>query len=200
MIGAEVLPPILAELREDHPELVIELALSNDVADLLRRDADIAVRMVEPGQKALVVKRIGVIRVGLHAHRRYLKRHGTPRTLDQLMGHALIGFDRETAVVRSMQQRLPVLRRSLFRLRTDSDLAQLSAIRSGYGSGACQIALARRDKNLVPVLPGMFELSLPTAVAMHEDLRGNRSCRAVFDALVAGLQAYLREQQSGLAA
>lgn len=196
MIGAEVLPPILAHLREDHPALVIELALSNDVANLLRRDADIAVRMVEPGQKALVVKRIGVIKVGLHAHRRYLKRHGTPRSLDELAGHALIGFDRETAVVRSMQQRLPALRRGLFRLRTDSDLAQLSAIRAGYGIGACQIALAKRDKNLVPVLPGAFRLDLPTAVAMHEDLRSNRACRAVFDSLVAGLQAYLREQDT----
>jgi DNA-binding transcriptional LysR family regulator len=199
MIGAEVLPPILADLGQDHPELAIELALSNDVADLLRRDADIAVRMVEPGQKALVVKRIGAIKVGLHAHRRYLKRHGTPASLDELMGHALIGFDRETAVVRSMQQRLPALRRSLFRLRTDSDLAQLAAIRAGYGIGACQVALARRDRNLVPVLPRLFELDLPTAVVMHEDLRGNRSCRTVFDALVAGLQAYLREQQASVA-
>ncbi len=199
MIGAELLPPILAELREDHPDLTIELALSNDVADLLRRDADIAVRMVEPGQKALVVKRIGIVKVGLHAHRRYLKRHGTPRSLDELMGHALIGFDRETAVVRSMQQRLPALRRGLFRLRTDSDLAQLAAVRAGYGIGACQVALARRDWNLVPVLPGTFTLNLPTAVAMHEDLRGNRSCRVVFDALVAGLQSYLHEQEAGIA-
>lgn len=194
MIGAEVLPPILARLREAHPALVIELALSNDVADLLRRDADIAVRMVEPGQKALVVKRIGTIKVGLHAHRRYLERHGTPRALDELTSHALIGFDRETAVVRSMQRRLPMLRRGLFRLRTDSDLAQLAAIRAGYGIGACQLALARRDRNLVRVLPGAFELDLPTAVAMHEDLRSNRSCRVAFDALVAGLRAYLREQ------
>jgi DNA-binding transcriptional LysR family regulator len=200
MIGAEVLPAILARLREDHPELVIELALSNDVADLLRRDADIAVRMVAPQQQALVVKRIGVIKIGLHAHRRYLKRHGTPRSLDELVDHAMIGFDRETAVVRSMQQRIPILRRGLFRLRTDSDLAQLSAIRAGYGVGACQVALARRDRNLVRLLSSTFELDLPTHVVMHEDLRGNRSCRIVFDSLVAGLQDYLRKQDAKTAA
>jgi DNA-binding transcriptional LysR family regulator len=196
MIGVEVLPPILAALRGRHPALVIELALSNSVADLLRRDADVAVRMVEPGQKALVVRRIGVIKVGLHAHRRYLKQFGVPKSLDELAGHALIGFDRETAVVRSMQSRVPELRRSLFRLRTDSDMAQLAAIRAGYGIGAAQIALAARDKNLVRVLAELFTMDLPTTVAMHEDLRANRSCRAVFDALVGGLQAYLREQQA----
>ncbi len=174
---------------------MIELALSNDVADLLRRDADIAVRMVEPRQKALVVKRIGNIKVGLHAHRRYLKRFGTPRSLEALDGHAVIGFDRETAAIRSLQQRIPALQRSLFHLRVDSDVAQLSAIRAGYGIGICQAALAARDRNLVRVLASSFELGLPTAVTMHEDLRGNRSCRAVFDALVGGLQAYLREQE-----
>ena len=62
------------------------------------------------------------------------------------------------------------------------------------GIGACQTALAARDRNLVRVLAEAFELDLPTAVTMHEDLRANRSCRAVFDALAAGLQAYLREQ------
>jgi hypothetical protein len=95
-----------------------------------------------------------------------------------------------------MQQRLPALRRSLFRLRTDSDLAQLSAIRAGYGIGGCQLALAAREPDLVHILGLAFLLDLPTSVAMPEDLRANRSCRAVFDALVEGLQAYLREQQA----
>lgn len=196
MVGIEVLPPIMAGLRGRHPALAIELVISNDVADLLRREADIAVRMVEPGQKSLIARRIGTIRVGLHAHRRYLKQYGMPKSLDDLEAHAVIGFDRETASIRSMQQRLPALRRGLFRLRTDSDVAQLAAIRAGYGIGACQLALAARDRNLVRVLPDAFELELPTAVTMHEDLRANRSCRAVFDALVGGLQAYLREQDA----
>src|SRR5260221_4046412 len=54
IVGAEILPPILTSLREQHPELEIELALSNAVENLLRRDADIALRMVEPVHEALV--------------------------------------------------------------------------------------------------------------------------------------------------
>ena len=200
VIGVEVLPPFFTELRRRHPELAIELALSNDVADLLRRDADIAVRMIEPRQEALLVQRVGAIKVGLYAHRRYLDRFGTPKTLDQLEDHALIGFDRETAAIRSMQRRLPVLRRSQFSLRADSDLAQLAAIRAGFGIGTCQVALAARDRNLLRVLPKAFELALDTSVTMHENLRTNRSCRAVFDALVAGLQAYVRQQNAAAAA
>jgi len=197
VIGVEVLPPILAALREHHRLLTIELMLSNSVADLMRRDADIAVRMVEPKQKALVAKRIGTIKVGLFAHRHYLDKAGTPLSVEALEDHALIGFDRETAAIRSMQRRVPEMRRAMFALRTDSDLAQLAMIRAGFGIGACQLALAARDDNLVRVLASAFRLDLPTAVVMHEDLRGNRACRAVFDALVNGLQAYQRAQEGG---
>lgn len=194
VIGVEVLPPILAGLGQRHPGVVLELALSNDVADLLRRDADIAVRMVEPRQQALVATRVGTIRVGLHAHRRYLRRAGTPRTFEELEGHALIGFDRESAAIRGVQKLIPALKRSLFTLRADSDLAQLAAIRAAYGIGACQTALAARSHHLVRVLPEAFEFGIDTSVVMHEDLRGNGACRAVYDALVAGLKAYVRDQ------
>ena len=152
--------------------------------------------MVEPGQETLLAKRVGAVKVGLHAHRRYLERFGTPKSLEQLEDHTVVGFDRETAAIRSMQQRIPLLRRSLFALRADSDLAQLAAIRAGFGIGAYQVALAARNNDLVRVLPKAFELTLATSVVMHEDLRSNRSCRAVFDALVAGLQDYLREQHA----
>lgn len=197
IMGIEVLPPILAALGDCHPGLAIELALSAEVADLLRRDADVAVRMVEPGQKALVVRRLGAVRIGLHAHRRYLERHGTPRSFEDALGHRLIGFDRETAAIRSLQRRLPALRRQMFRLRSDSDVAQLAMIRAGGGIGACQVALAARDRDIVRVLPKAFAFELPTTVAMHEDLRHDRACHAVFDALTAGLKAYLREQGRG---
>ena len=91
IVSSEVLPPILADLRDAHPELVIELVPSNKVENLLRRDADIAVRMVAPSQDALVARRVAAIEVGLHVYRRYLDRHGTPRTLDELARQTLIG-------------------------------------------------------------------------------------------------------------
>src|ERR1700749_4064056 len=99
VVGVEVLPPILTALRRQHPELVIELVLSNQVDDLLRREADIAVRMVRPMQDALVAKRVGGIELGFHAHKRYLAEHAAPRRMADLRSHALIGFDTETAFI-----------------------------------------------------------------------------------------------------
>lgn len=192
VMGVEVLPPILSALRQAHPELTVELVLSNALDDLLRREADIAVQMVEPTQTALVAQRVGAIPLGLHAHRRYLERRGTPAGLDELAGHDLIGFDRETPALRAMLKGFPTLDRTRFALRADSDLAQLAAIRAGFGIGVCQAPLARRDPALVPVLPKQFALELQTWIAMHEDLRSSPRCRAAFDALAAGVGAYAR--------
>ncbi|HTN67631.1 MAG TPA: LysR family transcriptional regulator [Burkholderiaceae bacterium] len=191
VIGIEVLPPILAALRAAYPKLVIELTLSNRIEDLLRREADIAVRMLRPQQEALVARRIGDIELGLHARQSYLDRHGTPASWAELRSHALIGFDQETAFIRSLRPHLGMLRREAFALRTDSDLAQLAAIRAGYGIGVCQVGLARRDAALVRVLPELFSLRLDTWLAMHEDLRDSPRCSVTFAALGAGLTEYI---------
>jgi len=190
IIGSQVLPAIIAGMRAMHPALEIELVLSNAVENLLRRDADIAVRMVEPVHEALVVKRIGRVTVGLHAHRDYLARAGTPRTLEALQKHSVIGFDRETPAIRAIRARLPGLEAVHFALRTDSDIAHLMAIKAGFGIGLCQTALARQDPNLVRVLPSVG-LQLGVWLAMHENLRSTPRCRAVFDGLAAGLAKHV---------
>lgn len=135
IVGAEVLPPILARLREDHPSLEFELVLSNTIDNLLRRDVDIAVRMVEPAQEALVVRRLGEVTLGLYAHRRYLDRSGEPRDLSSLRAHSIVGYDRETPAIRAMRQRAPGLDGIRFALRTDSDIAHQGRIRHRYLSG-----------------------------------------------------------------
>ncbi|WP_295381675.1 LysR family transcriptional regulator [uncultured Pseudacidovorax sp.] len=190
VIGVEVLPPIVAQLQATHPELKIELALTNRVQDLLLREADIAVRMTPPNQDALLARRIGVVELGLHAHPRYLREHGTPEKPAELAKHALIGFDAETPFLRAASKALPGWRRNAFAMRTDSDLAQLALIRAGAGIGVCQVALARREPELVRVLADDFALPLETWVTMHEDLRHSARCKVTFDALLLGLQRH----------
>jgi DNA-binding transcriptional LysR family regulator len=192
VIGVEVLPPILTKLRRDHPELTVELMLSNRIDDLLHREADIAVRMLPPTQDALVVRRIGGIELGMHAHQSYLERFGTPKTLQELGAHTVIGFDRENEMIRRLQKQFGAFARSSLAFRADSDLAQLAAIRAGFGIGICQSALAKRDSRLVRILPRKFSVELDTWVAMHEDLRGNPRCSVTFSALAEGIAAYIK--------
>ena len=159
--------------------------------DVLKREADIAVRMAPPTQEALVARRIGAVDVGLYARDDYLAHNGVPETTDALAHHALIGFDTVTPFIRSMGRSMPLWKRDAFSLRTDSNLAQLAMIRAGYGIGFCQSGAAKRDARLVRVLPDTLAMQLETWVVMHEDLRSSPRCRAVFDALADGLRAYV---------
>ena len=192
VVGVEVLPPIVARLRERYPDLKVELVVTNKVQDLLRREADIAVRMVRPRQELLVARRVGDIELGLHASKAYLARCGTPRSMTELMSHALIGFDQMPPFLRDAGKLPAGLSRHSFTLRSDSDLVQLALIRAGAGVGVCQCAIARRDGHLVRLLPRQFSLGLDTWVTMHEDLRNSPRCKVTFDALVEGLKESVR--------
>jgi len=191
VIGIEVLPPILTGLQERYPRLAIELSLSDAIEDLLKQQADIAVRMVEPTQGALVSRKIGGIPIGLFAHKRYLERHGTPKTIADLPAHRLIGFDRQLAYVRDMAKKYPDISDIRFDFRTDSNVAQLAMIRAGGGIGMCQVGLAARDPDLVRLVAGEIDLELMTFLVMHENLRMVPRCRVAFDALTEGLLKYL---------
>ena len=192
MIGGEVLPAILTAFHEAHPRVIVELVISNRSEDLLRREADIAVRMVRPSQAALFARKVGLVRLGFHAHPRYLKAHGAPKTMAELRDHPLIGFDKSPSVKRLEGIHFPI-DRDLFAFRCDSDLGQYAALRAGFGIGVCQLGLARRDK-LVPVLPGAFNFALDTWVVMHEDLKSSRRMRLMFDHLVEHLRTYIASE------
>jgi DNA-binding transcriptional LysR family regulator len=195
IIGSEVLPSILADIHAAHPRISVEISLSNRNEDLLRGDADIAVRMVRPTQGALVAKRIGRIDIALYAHRRYLKANPIPVRIEALRQHALIGFDRDQASARLLERAGLPLTRDMFAFRSDSHLAQLAALRAGFGIGVSQLGIARRDKNLVPVLHSELVFPMEIWLAMHRDLRSSRRIRMLFDHLATQLSVYAKSSQ-----
>ncbi len=182
--GVEILPPILAGLAAKWSALEFELVLTNDVSNLLRRDADIAVRLTRPQQEALVARKVAPMRVGLFA---------APSLAPRLLGldfpalaatGLMIGQDRERSLAAGLRQLgLTPPDRTVF--RSDDDLGQLAAIRQGLGFGICQVVLGEHSGlvRLLPELTPTFE----AWVVMHEDQSRLARTRTVFDALVAGL-------------
>jgi DNA-binding transcriptional LysR family regulator len=191
VMGCEILPPILADFRRRHPGIAFELVLSNRQEDLLRQDADIAVRMVQPIQKALLATRLGRTHIGLFAHKDYIAAFGMPATLAELARHHLIGFDRDDHSFRSVGPPAASLTRDSFSFRCDSDIGQLAALRAGLGIAGCQTAVAAATPSLLPVLPKAVRLSLDVWLAMHEDLKTTRRIRLVFDHISQALSAFL---------
>jgi len=186
VIGVEVLPPMLASLRVAHPALQIELTLSNRNEDLLRRDADVAVRMTAPTQASLVARKAAVIALGLFASEGYFRTHGEPTTLAELTEHSLIGPDRSRAFLDGLAAAGLPTRRAAYALRTDHDVAHVAAVRAGFGIGICQVPLAAGLRRVLPD----FELSLEAWLVTHEDLRAVPRIRAVLDHLGEALADY----------
>jgi len=187
-MGGVVLPPMLAHFRAAHPDVAIELSLSNQVENLLRRDADIAVRNTAPTQAALLVRRIGDAPVGLFAHRDYAAARGLPATLPDLAEHALIGRPEHLALAGTVTGM--ALR---FGFQCNSDLGLLAALRAGLGIGYCQTLIGRRDPELVAVLPDLVLAHIGIWLATHEDLRATRRIRALLDHLAGELTRYVAD-------
>lgn len=194
VMAIEVLPPILAGLCNRHRALAIELSPTNRTEDLLRREADVAVRMTPPQQDALLARRIGTVKLGIYAHRRYLEANGTPTRIEEAPQHTLIGLEHDSPLLRKVQEGGLPVRREDFRFRSDSDLAHIAVLRAGLGVGLCHVAIAARDADLIRLFPDQFTFDIETWVVCHEDLRNVARVRAVFDALVEGLLGYIASQ------
>ena len=193
LIGHEVLPDILSPFCQRYPGIVLELKLSNRNEDVLRGDADIAVRIVRPTQQALLARRIGVVKLGLFAHRCYVTAFGTPKTPADISGHRLVGFDQDQYLLRSADGGAPPPSRAQFGFRCDSTPMQVAALRAGIGIGSLHLNTARRDANLIRVLEKSFTFTREIWLVMHEDAKATRRIRLLFDHLAEGLTAYVRE-------
>lgn len=183
--AAWLLPPVLARLRQEEPGVQVELVASNALSNLLRREADIAVRMVRPTQGSLIARKLGDIPIVAAAHESYLARAGTPRQPADLLQHALLGYDRDETIVRGCAALGLEITREQFALRTDDHLAYGQLVRAGAGIGFVAAYNLAHWPGVRPLLPMLKIPPLPCWLAVHREIRGNRVVRRVYDFLAA---------------
>ena len=182
-VACLLLPPLLLQMRQALPDIQVELVASNDVTNLLRREADIALRMVRPDQSSLVARRIGTVALGAFAHRDYLRRRGVPRQPTDLLAHELVGNDRNEDILRGFAALGYPVGREQFAFRTDDLMAYWQAVRAGLGIGFVAHYMARTDPEVQPVLPMLKPPPLPIWLTVHREIRTSARIRAVYDFL-----------------
>jgi DNA-binding transcriptional LysR family regulator len=191
-VAVQLLPPVLAAMRQALPDIQIELVSSNQVSNLLRREADIAVRMVRPEQNSLIARKIGEVRLGAYASRGYLESRAPLRKASDLLQHELIGGDADPAILQGFAAMGFPVTRSAFALRSDDFIVQWQAVRAGLGIGFCADYMVRGEADVLEVLAGQLKIpSLPMWLAVHREIRTNASIRRVFDYLASALPATL---------
>ena len=190
VVAAYVLPEMTARLGVEEPGIEVEIVASNQVENLLRRDADIAIRMVKPAQNELLARKVTDIPLCACAAKTYFDRRGRPFEPGDLAGHDLIGFDRSDDIIRGLGQLGVSLTRNAFRFRADNQIVLWEAVRAGNGIGFGQAPLADRDPLVEKVLPDLPLPSLPVWLAMHRDVRTSVRIRRVADFLYEELKRY----------
>lgn len=190
LLGVEVLPGLLRELHYQHPGLRLELSVGDALEDIARLQSDIAVRLVRPVEADITVRRVGSLRVRLHASAAGLERYGAPGSLDALRAGPLIGPDRRAADLRRLVEAGLCEVDQPFAIASDNHLAQLAALKAGLGFGLCPVQIAR-EHGLVEVLGEQFGFEVDVWLAMHSDLRRTRRIARAFEGLGDALQAYL---------
>jgi DNA-binding transcriptional LysR family regulator len=186
-VACYVLPPLLAQMRLTLPEVQVELVASNAVSNLLRREADIAVRMVQPEQATVIARRVGKVALRACAHQDYLRRRGIPRQPLDLLSHDLIGGDRNEETLKGFAARGLSVDREHFAFRTDDLIVVWQAVRAGLGIGFVSEHLIRTEPAVVPLLPKLKIDPLPVWLAVHREVRTNKRIRAVYDFLADAL-------------
>jgi DNA-binding transcriptional LysR family regulator len=186
-----VVAPLLAQLLSEQPELEIELSVSNQADNLLRRDADIAVRFFRPEQDDLIAAHVGNTEVGLFVHESYLARFGEPASFDLPEAAFVAGFDRDAVPLGPLLKGPAPSRPVRFRLRTDAMLSRHAAVESGLAVGAFLVDVAAQRPGLRRVLADRFGQVQEVWLCAHAELRRSASMRFVWGRLEQALRARL---------
>lgn len=197
-VACYLLPGVLTSLRQAYPAIQIELEVSNQVSNLLQREADIALRMVQPAQSSLVARRIADVSLSACASLAYLQRRGRPQQPADLLQHELIGYDQHDDLLRGFAALGHPVQRERFDLRTDDLIAMWQAVRAGLGMGFMADYVIATDPSVVRVLPMLALPRLPMWLAVHREIRNSARIRAVFDFLAQALPAALHLPSGGL--
>lgn len=183
------LVPRLPKLRERYPDIDIELVVGVGALDLVRRQADIALRVGNPGCEELVGRRVGDVHCGLYASDGYLAKHGEPTTLDDLSQHTIIESVREVANLAQVRRLRELAGGADIGLRCNNLTAQVAAAQAGLGLLALPNYMVGCAPDLCRVLAGAFDSKLDLWLLTHRDLRQTARIRAVLDFLAEEVRA-----------
>jgi DNA-binding transcriptional LysR family regulator len=186
-ISVNVMPRIVAKIREVAPQVSIELVVSNALSDLRRREADIAVRHVEPTEPDLIGKKLRDAKAHFYASESWVKKNGHPTKPDDVKGPVFIGFDRTDRFIGYLQALGLKVTASSFPVSSANTLACEQMTRQGLGISPLMSDTAEKIPGLVQVLEDVPPISFPIWLVTHRELRTSRRIRLVFDILAEEL-------------
>ena len=183
-IGTYWLPEQLSRLTRQYPDVEIELSVCVPPLDLARHQADIAIRLGDPGDDSLIGRRVSKVCFGLFAASSYLALRGEPQCLEDLAGHDIIESSGEIANLPQAK----ILRdyaagSQTVRFACDNLLTQFSAMVVGCGLLAVPLYMAGAAPEIRRVLADSFDVEVDLWLLTHRDHKETARVRAVIEHL-----------------
>jgi len=188
------LPPILSRLRETEPGITIEVVARNDLSDLRRREADIALRNARPTDPDLIARLLGESRAHLYAATSYLDRIGPLDGPGAMARAHFIGFEENEPFLDGLNALGLGLTPANFVALSACHPVHWAMVRAGLGIGV----MTERDGDAEPGIrraaPWLEPFRFPVWLVTHRELNTSRRIRRVFDFLADEVAAVLASE------
>lgn len=178
-----------AEFRREYPKIELEILINTEIMDLLRREADVALRVGLPGSDELVGQKLGQVSCGLFAAQSYIDAHGEPRCLKDVAHHRVVESIGGIADLAQSREFRRFLNPANVALSANSLMSLLSAARLGLGIVALPSYMIGNEHTLCRLLPDEFDVRLDLWLLTHPDLRYTARIRVVRDFLIDRVRA-----------
>lgn len=185
--AAFVLPRILAILRQREPGIRVEIVASVRPSDLLRREADIAIRNFAPSEPDLIARKIRDVPARLYAAPAYLERIGQPKLPSDLRRADFISIDGSGVLLKGLNAMGLGLSERNFPIFTENWLVMWEMVKAGLGIGILDGTIGDAEPKVRQVLPDLAPIMFPIWLVSHRDLATSRRVRVVFDLLAREL-------------
>ena len=187
MMAVFIMPPLIQKLRKQEPGINIELISSNQASDLMRREADIAIRNFRPTQPDLIAKKIKNLNYHLYATPEYLASIGNPKTAKALSQAEFIGFNRASHLIEILNEKGFTISDRNFSVKSESSASNWALVKQGLGLGGMQEDIGDADPLVERALPNFRLPQTELWLVAHRELKVNKRIRMVFDFLISEL-------------
>lgn len=188
-VAAWVLPPIVKQIRDAAPGIRLEIVTDNALSDLRQREADIAIRHVNPTEPDLIGRLLFQSTAGFYASQEWVARHGLPRTAQHVQAQHIIGLDGQGRFLSQLNALGFAFDLGEFRLLSENFVTNWMLVQQGLGLAVMIDLIGQRTPGVVRVLNDVGPLRFPLWLVTHRELRTARRIRVVFDLLAQELTA-----------
>ncbi len=187
LASAYLLPPVLSQLAETAPGITVDIVAANDVRNLMRREADIALRNAAPTEPDLIARRLKDTSAHIYGSPAYIARNGPLDTLAQVVAADWVSLGPPERMAVSLASVGLDVAPERFRYSSLNGHVLTELVRQGLGLCVLPRDLAERVTDLVQVYPAHPAIPVPFWIITHRELRTNQRIRLVWDALVRAL-------------